>query len=111
MNMLVFLQYLFSLAIVEARKDEAVKIKWPNDIYAVLCEGDCRELKKIDGVLVNTGIIHKDSQIVIGRPFVFPLLLADCYAEGCGLNFHCPRCALFSSSSYRLHPRSSDLRK
>ena len=75
MNKLVFLQYLFSLAIVEACRDEAVlgsygeavKIKWPNDIYAVLGEGERKELKKIGGVLVNTGIIDKDSQIVIGR--------------------------------------------
>jgi len=71
MNKLVFLQYLFSLAIVEACRDEtvlgshgeAVKIKWPNDIYAVFGEGE-RRLKKIGGVLVNTGIIDKNSQIL-----------------------------------------------
>ena len=76
MHKFVFLQYLFSLAIVEACRDEAVlgsygeaiKIKWPNDIYAVLGEGERGELKKIGGVLVNTGIADKDSQIVIGRP-------------------------------------------
>jgi len=89
MNKLVFLQYLFSLAIVEACRDktvlgnygEAVKIKWPNDIYVVSGEGDRRELKKIGGVLVNTGIINKDSQIVI---------------VGCGLNVLCspPMCSL-----------------
>ena len=74
MNKLVFLQYLFSLAIAEACRDEAVlgaygeavKIKWPNDIYAILDNGERKELKKIGGVLVNTGIINKDSQIVIG---------------------------------------------
>ena len=78
MKKLVFLQYLFSLAIVEACRDEAVlgsygeavKIKWPNDVYAVLGEGEHRELKKIGGVLVNTGIINKDSQIVIGRSLI-----------------------------------------
>jgi len=81
MNKLVFLQYLFSLAIVEACRDEAVlgsygeavKIKWPNDIYAVLREGDRVQLKKVGGVLVNTGIIDKDSQIVIGEPEVLPV--------------------------------------
>jgi len=75
MNKLVFLQYLFSLAIVEACRDEAVlgsygeavKIKWPNDIYAVIREGERVELKKLGGVLVNTGMIDKDSQIVIGE--------------------------------------------
>ena len=71
-----FLQYLFSLAIVEACRNEAVlgsygeaiKIKWPNEIYAVLDEGEHRELKKIGGLLVNTGITDKDSQIVISGP-------------------------------------------
>jgi biotin--protein ligase len=78
MNKLVFLQYLFSLAIVEACRDEevlgsygeAVKIKWPNDIYAAL-GGGRRELQKIGGVLVNTGIINEGSQIVIGEPWMF----------------------------------------
>lgn len=80
MNKLVFLQYLFSLAITEACRDEAVlgnygeaiQIKWPNDIYAVLGEGEQRELKKIGGVLVNTGIINDNSQIVIGKSGVSP---------------------------------------
>jgi len=74
-NKLVFLQYLFSLAIVEACRDEAVlgsygeavKIKWPNDIYADLGEGGRRKFEKIGGVLVNTGILNKNSQIVIGK--------------------------------------------
>lgn len=75
MNKLVFLQYIFSLAITEACRDEAVlgkcgeavRIKWPNDIYADLGEGERREMVKIGGVLVNTGIINEDSQIVIGE--------------------------------------------
>ena len=75
MNKLVFLQYIFSLAIAEACRDEAVlgkygeavRIKWPNDIYADLGEGERREMVKIGGVLVNTGIINNDSQIVIGK--------------------------------------------
>ena len=77
----MFLQYLFSLAIAEACRDEAVlgkygetvKIKWPNDIYAVLGGGERRELQKIGGVLVNTGIINNDSQIVIGKSVMFPV--------------------------------------
>ncbi|KAF9653355.1 class II aaRS and biotin synthetase [Thelephora ganbajun] len=82
MTKLVFLQYLFSLAVVEACRDEAVlgsfgeavRIKWPNDIYVVLGEGERKELKKIGGILVNTGTINKDFQIVVG----------------CGLNVLCP---------------------
>ena len=74
-NKLVFLQYLFSLAIVEACRDEAVlgrygeavRIKWPNDIYIDLGGGERRKFEKIGGVLVNTGIINRDSQIVIGK--------------------------------------------
>lgn len=59
-NKLVFVQYLFALAIVEACRDDSVlgpkwgqctRIKWPNDLYAVGSEG---EKKKIGGVLVNT---------------------------------------------------------
>jgi len=104
MNKLVFLQYLFSLAIVEACRDEAVlgsygeavQIKWPNDIYAVVGEGERRERKKIGGVLVNTGIINKDSQIVIGQSGVLPAhgMIRDIRLittiVGCGLNVLCP---------------------
>ena len=80
MNKLVFLQYLFSLAIVEACRDEAVlgsygeavKIKWPNDIYADIGNGERGKLEKIGGVLVNTGIINQNSQIVIGMLGVSP---------------------------------------
>ena len=78
---LVFLQYLFPLAVVEACRDEAVlgrygeavRIKWPNDVYAVLGEGERKELRKIGGVLMNKGIVDGDSQIVVGKSGVLPV--------------------------------------
>ena len=102
MNKLVFLQYLFSLAIVEACRDEAVlgsygeavKIKWPNDIYVDLSEGERKKFEKIGGVLVNTGIVNKNSQIVIGKSGGRCLhgvgYLVDFRIVGCGLNVLCP---------------------
>ncbi|KAJ7151389.1 biotin-ligase [Mycena crocata] len=67
---LVFVQYLFALAVVEACRDESVlgawaapvRLKWPNDIYAVLGE----EKKKIGGILVNTSFSGGKVDIVIG---------------------------------------------
>ncbi|KAJ7628415.1 class II aaRS and biotin synthetase [Roridomyces roridus] len=68
---LVFVQYLFALAVVEACRDEtvlgadagsAVRLKWPNDIYAVL-DG---EKKKIGGILVNTSFSGGKVDIIIG---------------------------------------------
>ena len=69
---LVFIQYLFGLAVTEAcRKDhilgklgENVRLKWPNDIYAVSpVSGD---LRKIGGILVNTSFTGKEVNIIIG---------------------------------------------
>ncbi|KAF8208185.1 biotin-protein ligase [Mycena galopus ATCC 62051] len=67
---LVFVQYLFALAVVEACRDESVlgdaadpvRLKWPNDIYAVL--GD--EKRKLGGILVNTSFSGGKVDIVIG---------------------------------------------
>jgi len=67
---LVFVQYLFALAVVEACRDESVlgeaaspvRLKWPNDIYAVL--GD--EKKKLGGILINTSFAAGKVDIVIG---------------------------------------------
>ncbi|KAF5379443.1 hypothetical protein D9615_006567 [Tricholomella constricta] len=67
---LVFVQYLFALAVVEACRDEnvlgkrgdQVRLKWPNDVYAVV-EG---ERKKIGGILVNTNFSGGKVDIVIG---------------------------------------------
>ncbi|KAJ7481488.1 class II aaRS and biotin synthetase [Mycena latifolia] len=70
---LVFVQYLFALAVVEACRDESVlgeaaslvRLKWPNDIYAVLGDGDGSK-KKIGGILVNTSFSGGKVDIVIG---------------------------------------------
>ncbi|KIY73812.1 class II aaRS and biotin synthetase [Cylindrobasidium torrendii FP15055 ss-10] len=70
-NKLVFVQYLFALAIAEACRDpnvlgakgEAVRIKWPNDIYVITKTG---EKKKVGGILVNTSFSGKRCDIVIG---------------------------------------------
>ncbi|GLB41500.1 putative biotin-protein ligase, N terminal [Lyophyllum shimeji] len=69
-NKLVFVQYLFALAVVEACRDESVlgtrgeqvRLKWPNDIYAVL-DG---ERRKIGGILVSTSFSGGNVDIVIG---------------------------------------------
>lgn len=68
---LVFVQYLFGLAVVEACRDKAVlgeegsrvRLKWPNDIYAMTSGG---EKKKIGGILVNTSFSSGKVEIVIG---------------------------------------------
>jgi len=71
------LQYLFALAVVEAcqkllgNSGERVRLKWPNDIYAVVDEYDDdgrtkQEKKKIGGVLVNTNISEGRVDLVVG---------------------------------------------
>jgi biotin---protein ligase len=70
MNKLVFIQYLFALAVSEACREDSllgvhaehVKLKWPNDIYAFI--GD--EKKKIGGILVNASFMDGKIDIVIG---------------------------------------------
>ncbi|KAJ7764555.1 biotin-protein ligase [Mycena maculata] len=70
---LVFVQYLFALALVEACRDESVlgeaaapvRLKWPNDVYAVLGNGESLK-KKIGGILVNTSFSAGKVDIVIG---------------------------------------------
>ncbi|KAI0080435.1 class II aaRS and biotin synthetase [Panus rudis PR-1116 ss-1] len=67
---LVFIQYLFALAVVEACRDqnvlgalgEQVRLKWPNDIYVV--EGE--QKRKVGGILVNTSFSGGEASIVIG---------------------------------------------
>ena len=69
---IVFVQYLFALAVAEACRTDAVlgaeagarvRIKWPNDLYAVTREG---ERKKIGGVLVNTSFGAGNVELVVG---------------------------------------------
>ncbi|PCH37533.1 class II aaRS and biotin synthetase [Wolfiporia cocos MD-104 SS10] len=68
---LVFVQYLFALAVAEAVREPAVlgtagasvRLKWPNDIYAVRGDG---ARAKIGGVLVNTSFTGGAAEVVIG---------------------------------------------
>ncbi|KAF8579829.1 class II aaRS and biotin synthetase [Ramaria rubella] len=74
---LVFIQYLFALAVAEACSEhlgdigKRVRIKWPNDIYAVVdVIGDDgrvkEERKKIGGILVSTNFNAGQVDIVVG---------------------------------------------
>ena len=74
---LVFVQYLVALAVVAACRDSSVlgargasvRLKWPNDIYAVDARGVRR---KIGGILVNTSIVDGRTDIVIGAFYSGP---------------------------------------
>ncbi|OSC96489.1 class II aaRS and biotin synthetase [Trametes coccinea BRFM310] len=69
---IVFVQYLFALAVAEACRDPAVlgaegarvRIKWPNDIYAEM--PGTGERKKVGGILVNTSFGAGNVELVIG---------------------------------------------
>lgn len=74
---LVFVQYLFALAVVEACQalDPAkkwatkVKLKWPNDIYGEFPAEQTwkrAELKKMGGILVNTNFGGNAVDVIIG---------------------------------------------
>lgn len=78
----VFVQYLTSLAVIEAIKtigegyDELpLRIKWPNDIYAVKPEYFGKKLEvndvepsfvKVSGILVNTNVLDGNYRVVVG---------------------------------------------
>ena len=91
---LVFIQYLFALAVVEACRDnkvlgewgDRVRIKWPNDVYIV---GD-EETKttKVAGILVYTTFSGSHVDVVIGAWSYSVCHAMDLlkYAIGCGLN-------------------------
>ncbi|GAA5904307.1 biotin--[acetyl-CoA-carboxylase] ligase BPL1 [Sporobolomyces salmoneus] len=70
---IVFVQYLFGLAVVEAVRSSpgyekvGVCLKWPNDIYADMGEGEGMErYKKIGGILVNSSFASGEFTIVTG---------------------------------------------
>lgn len=74
---IVFVQYLFGLAVVEAicgisgYEDLGVRLKWPNDIYADLgaaAEAHGQErYRKIGGILVNSSFSGDTFSLVIGE--------------------------------------------
>lgn len=79
---LVFIQYLFSLAVVEACRTESVlgskagsriRLKWPNDVYAVIGsdeEASPENVRKVGGVLVTASFSGGNVDIVIGMFFI-----------------------------------------
>jgi biotin--protein ligase len=75
---LVFVQYLFALAVVEACRDANIlgergnctRLKWPNDLYAVVGPG-MEDRKKIGGILVNTSFSGGNVDIIVGMPYFF----------------------------------------
>ncbi|KAI0050317.1 class II aaRS and biotin synthetase [Auriscalpium vulgare] len=76
---LVFVQYLFGLAVVGAARDPRalgiegarVKLKWPNDVYV---EDPGAEKRKVGGILVNMSFQGGKVDVIVG----------------CGLNISTP---------------------
>jgi biotin--protein ligase len=71
----VFIQYLAAVAIVQAVQgygrgygDLPVRLKWPNDIYALdpTVEGDEKKYVKIGGILSNCAYSNGNYQVVLG---------------------------------------------
>ncbi|GAA5983055.1 hypothetical protein JCM11641_004710 [Rhodosporidiobolus odoratus] len=93
---IVFVQYLFGLAVVEAIRGLegyarlGVCLKWPNDIYADVGEGEGMErYKKIGGILVNSSFSDDQFNLVIG----------------CGINTSNPRPTTSVNELVDLHNR------
>ena len=68
---MVFIQYMFGLAVTEAcrkvmpgQEGERVRLKWPNDIYALDEDG---KRNKIGGILVTTNYVDNIMHVVIGE--------------------------------------------
>ena len=65
------MQYLYALAVTEACRSKEVlgsegsrvRIKWPNDVYAITRNG---EKKKICGILVNTSFGAGKVELIVG---------------------------------------------
>jgi biotin--protein ligase len=77
---IVFLQYLFGLAVTEACREDmvlghwgkGVRLKWPNDVYVVVGDGyGGDDQKKVGGILINTSFQGDSVDIIIGtsNPF------------------------------------------
>lgn len=81
---IVFLQYLFGLAVVEAIRGQkgyeevGVRLKWPNDIYGEVAgeaEG-MQRYRKIGGILVNSSYAGDDFTLVVGEVFALAFVHA-----------------------------------
>ncbi|GAA6062825.1 hypothetical protein JCM10212_002463 [Sporobolomyces blumeae] len=93
---IVFVQYLFGLAVVEAVRTcpsyekIGVCLKWPNDIYADMGEGEgMARYKKIGGILVNSSFAGGEFTIV----------------TGCGINTSNPKPTTSLNELVELHNR------
>ncbi|KAH9812402.1 hypothetical protein DFH28DRAFT_1084265 [Melampsora americana] len=75
----IFLQYLFGLAVVESilnragYEDLPIKLKWPNDVYGSLksrnksdLSEDLKHYKKLGGILVNGSFNLRECVMIIG---------------------------------------------
>lgn len=69
----VFVQYIAALAVVQGIKayapgyeNVAVKLKWPNDIYAQIPGSSANPLVKIVGILVNSSYSGSDFSLTVG---------------------------------------------
>ncbi len=97
---LVFVQYLFALAVCEGVRDDGVlgrggdeqegaegegwrvRIKWPNDIYALVGPRGQEEKKKIAGILVTTNFGSKGVDVIIGASSCSPIRRTTCEGKG-----------------------------
>ncbi|KAF2432829.1 class II aaRS and biotin synthetase [Tothia fuscella] len=69
----IFIQYLAALAVIRGVQTYApgyaklpVRLKWPNDIYALDPKGDGKAYIKIGGILVNSSYAGSDYTLVTG---------------------------------------------
>ena len=75
---IVFLQYLFGLAVVEAIRtapgyqEIGVCLKWPNDIYGDIGGEGSDKYRKIGGILVNSSYAGDDFTLVVGKSELSP---------------------------------------
>ncbi len=91
---IVFLQYLFGLAVVEAVRtapgyeDIGVVLKWPNDIYGdVGRAGGPERYRKIGGILVNSSFSGDSFNVVVGELLSLP----PCHVLPVDLSVYSPR--------------------
>lgn len=69
----VFVQYIAAMAVVEGIKNYApgyekvaVKLKWPNDVYAQIPGSPTNPLVKVSGILVNSSYSGTDYSLTAG---------------------------------------------
>ncbi|KAL1610265.1 biotin holocarboxylase synthetase [Paraconiothyrium brasiliense] len=69
----IFVQYIAALAVTQGMKNYApgyenvaVKLKWPNDIYAQIPGSPTNPLVKIAGILVNSSYSGSDYSLTVG---------------------------------------------